>query len=94
MNSLPFQAGAYQPFFRAHAHHDSRRREPWLVDEQNMVIIRQAVRARYRLLPYWYTLFYYGEKDGGPLMMPLWVQYPTDKETFAMDDQYLLGKWF
>ncbi|RVW28249.1 putative glucan 1,3-alpha-glucosidase [Vitis vinifera] len=25
-----YQLGAYYPFFRAHAHHDTKRREPWL----------------------------------------------------------------
>lgn len=25
-----YQLGAFYPFFRAHAHHDTKRREPWL----------------------------------------------------------------
>ena len=25
-----YQLGAYYPFFRAHAHQDTKRREPWL----------------------------------------------------------------
>ena len=25
-----YQIGAYYPFFRAHAHQDTKRREPWL----------------------------------------------------------------
>lgn len=25
-----YQVGAYYPFFRGHAHHDTKRREPWL----------------------------------------------------------------
>lgn len=25
-----YQLGAYYPFFRGHAHHDTKRREPWL----------------------------------------------------------------
>lgn len=86
-----YQAGAYQPFFRAHAHLDTNRREPYLMPEHNMKIIRDAIRDRYSFLPYWYTLFYEGEQKGYPVMRPLWVEYPTDVETFKMDDEYLLG---
>ena len=27
------QAGSYTPFFRGHAHHDPKRREPWMFGE-------------------------------------------------------------
>ncbi|XP_053575926.1 neutral alpha-glucosidase AB isoform X2 [Bombina bombina] len=86
-----YQAGAYQPFFRAHAHLDTPRREPWLHGEANMLIIKEALRQRYALLPFWYTLFYRALRKGEPVMRPLWVEYPSDVTTFAMDDQYLLG---
>lgn len=86
-----YQAGAYQPFFRAHAHLDTKRREPWLFPEANKNIIRDVIRARYALLPFWYTLFHFGEKEGGPVMKPLWVDFPQQKETFSIDDQYLVG---
>ncbi|XP_065564085.1 neutral alpha-glucosidase AB-like isoform X1 [Artemia franciscana] len=86
-----YQAGAYQPFFRAHAHEQTRRREPYLYDETTKDIIRQAIRQRYALLPYWYTLFYENEKTGIPPMRPLWLEYPKDSDTFALDDVYLLG---
>ncbi len=48
-----YQAGAFSPFFRAHAHLDARRREPWLFSETTKKQIRSAIRKRYRLLPYW-----------------------------------------
>ncbi|XP_052275424.1 neutral alpha-glucosidase AB-like isoform X2 [Dreissena polymorpha] len=86
-----YQAGAYQPFFRAHAHVDTKRREPFVQPEENMKIIRDAIRARYSYLPFWYTLFYEGEQKGVPPMRPLWVEFPKDPNTFTMDDEYLLG---
>lgn len=52
------QAAAFQPFFRAHAHLDTRRREPWLYTSEHMKAIRQAIRVRYLLLPYWSALAY------------------------------------
>ena len=48
-----FQAGAYQPFFRGHAHHDSARREPWTWDEQTTQTLRSIAMQRYQLLAYW-----------------------------------------
>lgn len=49
-----YQAGAFQPFFRAHAHIDCKRREPWLFSDSTKSAIRKAVRQRYAFLPYWY----------------------------------------
>jgi len=85
------QAGSYTPFFRGHAHHDAKRREPWMFGEPTTSMIRNAVMARYALLPYWYTLFYEASKNGVPTMRPLWFEYPTDEATFKMDDQWLVG---
>ncbi|XP_068834199.1 neutral alpha-glucosidase AB isoform X2 [Capricornis sumatraensis] len=86
-----YQMGAYQPFFRAHAHLDTGRREPWLLPSQYHDIIRDALGQRYSLLPFWYTLFYQSHREGIPVMRPLWVHYPKDVTTFSIDDQFLLG---
>uniref|UniRef100_A0A3Q2NRX6 Glucosidase II alpha subunit n=1 Tax=Fundulus heteroclitus TaxID=8078 RepID=A0A3Q2NRX6_FUNHE len=87
-----YQTGAYQPFFRAHAHLDTPRREPWLFGPENTALIREAVRQRYTFLPYWYQLFYLAYHTGEPVMRPLWVEYPQDPATFALDDEFLLGR--
>lgn len=63
-----YQTGAYQPFFRAHAHLDTPRREPWLFGPENTALIREAIRQRYALLPYWYQLFYHAHTTGMPVM--------------------------
>ena len=62
------QAGAYTPFFRGHAHHDAKRREPWMFGEETMVRLRKAAMARYALLPYWYTIFREAGTTGMPVM--------------------------
>ena len=86
-----FEAGAYTPFFRGHAHHDSARREPYTFGMQTTMVLTSIAYARYTLLPYWYTLFYEAEKTGVPPMRPMWVEYPLDEKTWSMDDQYLVG---
>ncbi|XP_053473680.1 neutral alpha-glucosidase AB-like isoform X1 [Ictalurus furcatus] len=87
-----YQAGAYQPFFRSHAHLDTPRREPWLFGPENTALIREAIRQRYTLLPYWYQLFYNAYRTGQPVMRALWVNYPEEPATFAIENEYLIGK--
>ncbi len=86
-----YQAGAFQPFFRAHAHIDTKRREPWLFGDEVLANLRSTVRTRYALLPFWYTQFYHTHASGEPVIAPLWVDYPTDETTFAMETQWLIG---
>ncbi|XP_039959611.1 neutral alpha-glucosidase AB isoform X2 [Bactrocera tryoni] len=85
-----YQTGAFLPFFRAHSHIDTKRREPWLFTEKTRLIVREALRKRYSYLPLWYTMFYEHEVTGEPVMRPLLAHYPTDKETFAIDYEFLL----
>ena len=53
--------------------------------------LRTIALQRYQLLSYWYTAFYESERTGMPTMRPLWVEYPSDPKTWAMDDQWLIG---
>uniref|UniRef100_A0A3Q1BD83 Glycoside hydrolase family 31 N-terminal domain-containing protein n=1 Tax=Amphiprion ocellaris TaxID=80972 RepID=A0A3Q1BD83_AMPOC len=90
-----YQTGAYQPFFRAHAHLDTPRREPWLFGPENTALIREAVRQRYTLLPYWYQQFYHAHRTGEPIMRPLWVEYPQDPATFSCLNLFVCSQvWF
>lgn len=95
-----YQIGAFQPFFRGHAHLDTNRREPWLFGEPYTQIISTAIRARYELIPYWYTLFAgnaLGSKVGlksssdGPPMRPMWWEFEQDKESLANEKQWMVG---
>eukprot|EP01105_Mastigella_eilhardi_P005421 TRINITY_DN17140_c0_g1_i1.p1 TRINITY_DN17140_c0_g1~~TRINITY_DN17140_c0_g1_i1.p1 ORF type:complete len:931 (+),score=237.44 TRINITY_DN17140_c0_g1_i1:203-2794(+) len=87
-----YQAGAFHPFFRAHAHIETRRREPWLFDEATKNSIRDAIQLRYRLLPLWYTLMYETHTTGTPLIRPLWVEFPEDPATFdGADGAFMVG---
>uniref|UniRef100_A0A7S3PMI1 DUF5110 domain-containing protein n=2 Tax=Aplanochytrium stocchinoi TaxID=215587 RepID=A0A7S3PMI1_9STRA len=86
-----YQAGAFQPFFRAHAHIDTKRREPWLFGDETLRILRDVVRQRYTWLPYIYGLYKESEEIGVPVMRSLWMHYPQDTKTFANEDQWLLG---
>ena len=53
--------------------------------------IRDAIRQRYVLLPYIYTLFRHANTTGVPVMRPLWFDFPEEPAAFAMDDEFMLG---
>jgi mannosyl-oligosaccharide alpha-1,3-glucosidase len=63
-----YQSGAFYPFFRAHAHIDTKRREPWLFGEPYTSHIRDALRLRYQLLPAIYTTFHKSSVTGLPIL--------------------------
>jgi alpha 1,3-glucosidase len=86
-----YQAAVFQPFVRNHAHIETKRREPWLFGDHNTALIRSAIRKRYALLPYWYTLFHQTEKEGIPPMRPLWLHFPEDVKTYNVEGQHLVG---
>eukprot|EP01135_Chromosphaera_perkinsii_P009199 Nk52_evm34s1671 gene=Nk52_evmTU34s1671 len=86
-----YQTGSFQPFFRAHAHLDTRRREPWLLPDEDMILVRAAIRRRYELLPLWYTLFFEHYVMGRPVMRPLWAEFTKDVTSASIDSQYMIG---
>lgn len=86
-----YQAGAFYPFFRGHAHIDSRRREPYLLGEPYTGILTAALRLRYSLMPSWYTAFFHANRDGSPIVRPMFWTHPTEEAGFAIDDQLFVG---
>lgn len=86
-----FQLGTFYPFFRSHAHIDSKRREPWIFEDPYLSVIRSAVQLRYTLLPYIYTQFYYAYENLTPILRPLFMEFPKDPVTFGEDSSFMVG---
>ncbi len=86
-----YQAGAFMPFFRGHAHLDTKRREPWVFGEPYTSILRHAAMIRYSLLPFWYTVFYQSYKTGMPVMRTMWQEFPDDAHSLELQDQWMIG---
>jgi alpha-glucosidase len=86
-----FQAQAFLPFFRIHSAFFTQRREPWCFGEEPLGILREALRLRYALMPYWYTLALQAHRTGAPLVRPLFWDDPTDGGLQTVDDAFLLG---
>ena len=86
-----YQAAAYTPFFRGHAHLETKRREPWLFGEENTQRIRSAIVARYQLMPYIYTSFFRAHQEGTSLMRPLFFDFPDQASLLEEQVAYLFG---
>jgi alpha 1,3-glucosidase len=86
------QVGAFQPFYRGHAHLDSKRREPWVFPEPYLSAMRTAIRSRYVLQPYLYTLFHEASQTGVPVVRPLWMEFPAEEALFAEEESFMLGE--
>ncbi|GLI69804.1 hypothetical protein VaNZ11_014505 [Volvox africanus] len=86
-----YQVGIYYPFFRGHAHLETQRREPWLFGEDTTARIRTAIRGRYTLLPYIYTLFRFANTSGLPILRPLWYEFPDNEDVFAVEEEFMVG---
>ncbi|KAI8853797.1 glycosyl hydrolases family 31-domain-containing protein [Chytridium lagenaria] len=86
-----YQTASFQPFFRGHAQMNTRRREPWLMGEPYTSLIRAAIRRRYQLLPYIYTVFYETHIKGTLVMRPLFYEFSEDEATFGTEEAFMLG---
>ena len=86
-----YQLGTYYPFFRGHAHLESQRREPWLFGDEATTRIREAIRERYRLLPYLYTQFFHSNLTGTPILRPLWYEFPGEEGLVTREHVFMFG---
>lgn len=85
------QAGCFSPFFRNHCALGCRRQEPWYFGEEVLQIYRKYVKLRYQWIPYYYDLFFEGEKTGEPIMRPLVYHYEKDETAKTCNDEFMIG---
>ncbi|KAF9434630.1 hypothetical protein BGZ76_007687 [Entomortierella beljakovae] len=85
------QIGAFYPFMRNHNCITNPPQEPY-ISESLADISRKYLDMRYRLLPYWYTLFFQSHHSGNIVCSPLWILDTTDQDLLANDEQFLVGE--
>ena len=82
--------GAFQPFYRNHAELSTIQQEfyqwPSVAEAA-----KKAIDARYKLLDYIYTALHYQTTTGAPMINPLFFLYPTDANTFGIQEQWFYG---
>ena len=85
------QAGALTPFARNHNQTNQLDQYAFAWGDDVLAIARDAVKLRYRLLPYLYAAFVEASQSGAPIQRPLVFDYQSDPNVWELDDQYLLG---
>jgi alpha-glucosidase len=88
------QLGSFYPFCRNHNSLHAPAQEPWLFDREVEETTRRYLNLRYELLPYLYTCLREGCRWGKPMMRPLFLDFPSDRECLDPDvaeSEYLVG---
>ncbi|SEC75058.1 alpha-glucosidase [Rhizobiales bacterium GAS191] len=85
------QAGALHPRFIMNSWKaDGTVTTPWLHPEM-LPAIRWAIRLRYRLIPYLYSLYRRAAAGGEPMLRPTFFDFADDPATLAENDELMLG---
>ncbi len=85
------ELGIFYPFFRNHSELNTRSQEPWAFSKDVEEISKEYIKLRYRLIPYFYSLFWEAKEKGIPLIRSLILEFPNDKEAIHNYDEFLLG---
>lgn len=86
------QNGVMHPRFTIHSWNDDKTvNEPWMYPEVTD-LIRDAIKLRYKLLPYFYNILWQAHRDLEPMLRPTFLDHEQDPNTYAESDDYLLGK--
>ncbi|MCK0470101.1 glycoside hydrolase family 31 protein [Halalkalibacter sp. APA_J-10(15)] len=102
-----FQYGAFCPVFRLHGDREPHSEplgtsggglcpsgadnEVWSYGEKAYSIFKRYMLMRERLRPYITTLMQEAHEKGTPLMRPLFYDFPSDSESWNVEDAYMFG---
>lgn len=85
------QFAAFTPIFRVHATNGNQR-QPWFYGTGYNVAV-EAIRLRYRLIPYTYSYEHQRNKTGVGIVRPLIFDWPKDVNVRDMVDSWMFGDW-
>jgi len=95
LNLRWFQFGAFSPLFRSHG--EAPKREIYEIAPEGSAMYRSMEyydRLRYRLMPYIYTIAADTHHRDGTIMRGLVMDFPADRRTWNINDQYMFGPSF
>jgi alpha-glucosidase len=85
------QSGIFQPRFTIHSYNDDGSvNEPWMYPDITP-LVRQAIRFRYRLIPFLYSLLVEATRTGQPITRPLVYHFAHDPVTHTQNFEFTLG---
>ena len=84
------QFGVFSPILRTHATKDDRiERRIWKFP--NFTLMRDAIKLRYALFPYIYTMARHTYDTGIGLCRPLYYEHPDCEEAYNFENEYYFG---
>lgn len=84
------QLSAFFPFYRNHNTLSANPQEPYVWGSV-IEASKSAMKIRYALLPYMYTLFHLAHTTGSTVMRALSWEFPNDPSLATVETQFLLG---
>lgn len=84
--------GAFYPFARNHnaERPENAPQEPYQW-ASTIEVTKKYFLFRYSILPYWYTLMRMAHDWGSPMIRPMFFEYPSVKELYEMEEQFMVG---
>jgi alpha-glucosidase len=86
-----FQMASFLPFCRTHSANNVKPRTPWSYGGPTLKIVRDFLKLRYRLIPYFYTLAWEATNTGHPPIRPLFWLDPDDSQLWDVEDAFAVG---
>jgi len=88
-----FQYGSFTPIFRSHG--TGKPREVYRFQRPLFYnALKKALKVRYSLLPYIYSLAWQVTSNDYTLMRGLVMDFPEDRKVYEIPDQYMFGPAF
>lgn len=86
------QFGIFSPIMRLHSSKSEfNGKEPWRFKKEAELVMSEALRERHKMLPYLYTMNYRSYAEGLPLVLPMYYEYPEERNAYRMKNQYFFG---
>jgi alpha-glucosidase len=87
--------GSFYPLFRNHTDKGTVAQEPWANGIEHEQWRKKFINNRYVMLPYIYAVAEEAARTGIPMMRPLFLEFPGDKEVAGNQDEFMFGPtWF
>jgi alpha-glucosidase len=86
------QSCLFTPRFTINAWYRACEEAPWM-HQSVLPEVREALKLRYALIPYLYSLLYEAEQTGAPVIRPTVYHFWDDPNTRDQSFEYMVGPW-